>query len=193
MIDLRSLLKTQDLFLGFFSPPFSCFFNPALELSSLTFTLKITMQLPNFKQFIPALAVIIVSLSSSSFAQQNIGLSTVELKTGIYRIQAELADTPKAREVGLMNRASMPTNSGMLFIFEQKAGHCFWMNNTKIPLSIAFIADDGKIVNIEEMQAETTNNHCPKVAIRYALEMNKQWFSERVINPGAVIQGLPKR
>jgi uncharacterized membrane protein (UPF0127 family) len=126
-------------------------------------------------------------------AQVNVGLPTLELKTGIYRIQAELADTPKAREIGLMNRTSMPTNSGMLFIFEQKAGHCFWMSNTKIPLSIAFIADDGKIVNIEEMQAETTNNHCPTAAVRYALEMNKQWFSERVIVPGSVVTGLPKR
>jgi uncharacterized membrane protein (UPF0127 family) len=131
--------------------------------------------------------------SSIVLAQVNTGLPTVELKTGIYRIQAELADTPKAREVGLMNRTSMPTNSGMLFIFEQKAGHCFWMNNTKIPLSIAFIADDGRIVNIEEMQAETTNNHCPKAAVRYALEMNKQWFAERVIVPGTIIQGLPKK
>jgi len=131
--------------------------------------------------------------SSLTFAQVNTGLPIVELKTGIYRIQAELADTPKAREVGLMNRTSIPTNSGMLFIFEQKAGHCFWMNNTKIPLSIAFIADDGRIVNIEEMQAETTNNHCPKAAVRYALEMNKQWFSERVIVPGSEISGLPKR
>ena len=130
---------------------------------------------------------------SLALAQVNTGLPTIELKAGIYRIQAELADTPKAREVGLMNRTSMPTNSGMLFVFEQKAGHCFWMNNTKIPLSIAFIADDGKIVNIEEMQAETTNNHCPKAAVRYALEMNKQWFSERVIVPGTVVTGLPKR
>jgi uncharacterized membrane protein (UPF0127 family) len=130
--------------------------------------------------------------SSLALAQVNVGLPTIELKTSIYRIQAELADTPKAREVGLMNRASMPTNSGMLFIFEQKAGHCFWMNNTKIPLSIAFIADDGKIVNIEEMQAETTNNHCPRANVRYALEMNKQWFSDRVIVPGSVITGLPK-
>ena len=131
--------------------------------------------------------------SSLSLAQINTGLPTIELKAGIYRIQAELADTPKAREVGLMNRTSMPTNSGMLFVFEQKAGHCFWMNNTKIPLSIAFIADDGKIVNIEEMHADTTNNHCPKAAVRYALEMNKQWFSERVIVPGTVVTGLPKR
>ena len=131
--------------------------------------------------------------SSIALAQVNTSLPTIELKTGIYRIQAELADTPKAREVGLMNRTSMPTNSGMLFVFEQKAGLCFWMSNTKIPLSIAFITDDGKIVNIEEMQAETTSNHCPKVAVRYALEMNKQWFAERVIVPGTVIIGLPRK
>jgi uncharacterized protein len=139
------------------------------------------------------IAAILLLSSTLVLAQVNVGLPTVELKTGIYRIQAELADTPKAREVGLMNRASMPSNSGMLFIFEQKAGHCFWMNNTKIPLSIAFIADDGKIVNIEEMQAETTNNHCPQAAVRYALEMNKQWFSERVIVPGTVVTGLPRK
>jgi len=151
------------------------------------------MYLPKLKQFIFLLVAITYILSTSAHAQQNIGLPTIELKTVIYRIQAELADTPKAREVGLMNRTSMSINSGMLFVFEQKAGHCFWMNNTKIPLSIAFIADDGKIVNIEEMQAETTNNHCPKAAVRYALEMNKQWFSERVIVPGTVIQGLPRK
>jgi uncharacterized membrane protein (UPF0127 family) len=131
--------------------------------------------------------------SPNVLAQQNIGLPVIELKTGIYRIQAELADTSAARETGLMNRTQLSNNSGMLFVFEQKAGHCFWMNNTKIPLSIAFIADDGKIVNIEEMQAGTTNNHCPLANIRFALEMNKQWFSQRVITPGSVIQGLPKK
>ena len=145
------------------------------------------------KEFLCILITAVSSFSSTVFAQQNVGLPIVELKTGIYRIQAELADTPKAREIGLMNRTSMPTNSGMLFVFEQKAGHCFWMNNTKIPLSIAFIADDGKIMNIEEMQAATTNNHCPQAPVRYALEMNKQWFSERLITPGAVISGLPKK
>jgi uncharacterized membrane protein (UPF0127 family) len=145
------------------------------------------------KQFLYALTATVSIFSSPVFAQQNVGLPIIELKTGIYRIQAELADTPKAREIGLMNRTSMPTNSGMLFVFEQKAGHCFWMNNTKIPLSIAFMADDGKIVNIEEMQAATTNNHCPAVPVRYALEMNKEWFSERLITPGAIISGLPKK
>ena len=144
--------------------------------------------------FIRYIFVLLAPICSGySLAQVNVGLPTIELKTGIYRIQAELADTPKSREVGLMNRTSMPTNSGMLFVFEQKAGHCFWMNNTKIPLSIAFIADDGKIVNIDEMQAETANNHCPTAPVRYALEMNKQWFSERVIVPGTVMTGLPKK
>ena len=137
--------------------------------------------------------VAFAAIASSANAQLNIGLRTIQMKVGIYSIQAEVADNPDLREVGLMNRTSLPTNSGMLFIFEQKAGNCFWMKNTKLPLSIAFIADDGKIVNIEEMQADTTNNHCPKAPIRYALEMNKGWFSERVIVPGNTIQGLPKK
>ena len=132
-------------------------------------------------------------ISASTFAQINQGLAVVELKAGIYRIQAEVADTPKSREVGLMNRASMLSNSGMLFIFEQKAGHCFWMQNTKIPLSIAFIADDGRIINIEEMAAQTNNNHCPHAAVRYALEMNARWFSERAISTGSLIQGIPRQ
>ncbi len=167
------------MFLGFFRPHFA--------------SLKIT-PMSTYKIFIyKVLTAILILYPAVNWAQVNVGLPIIELKTGIYRIQAELANTPKAREVGLMNRTSMPINSGMLFVFEQKAGHCFWMNNTKIPLSIAFIADDGKIVNIEEMQAETTNNHCPKAAVRYALEMNKQWFSERVIAPGSVITGLPRR
>ena len=135
----------------------------------------------------------LLALTTSLCLAQNINTSLpiIELKTGIYRIQAEVASTPQARQVGLMNRTSMPTDSGMLFIFDQKATHCFWMSNTKIPLAIAFLADDGKIVNIEEMQAETLNNHCPKAPVRYALEMNRQWFSQRAISPGSAIQGLP--
>ena len=128
-----------------------------------------------------------------SIASHGASLPTIELKIGKEIIKAEVASTPASRELGLMYRKTLPENTGMLFVFDQKAGHCFWMFSTKIPLSIAFIADDGKIVNIEEMQAETTNNHCPKAAVRYALEMNKQWFSERVIVPGTTVTGLPKK
>ena len=82
-------------------------------------------------------------------------------------------------------------NAGMLFVFEQKAGHCFWMKNTELPLSIAFLADDGTIVNIEDMRPHSEDNHCPKAAIRYALEMNQGWFAQKGIKAGAKIGGLP--
>jgi uncharacterized membrane protein (UPF0127 family) len=145
------------------------------------------------KNLLSLLACAALLSSGLALAQYNVGLKTLELKTGIYRIQAEIADSSETRQTGLMNRTSMPINSGMLFVFEEKAGHCFWMLSTKIPLAIAFIADDGKILNIEEMQAGSTNNHCPKAPVRFALEMNQRWFSDRVIAPGSVISGLPKK
>jgi len=145
------------------------------------------------KKLLSLLAFATLLSSGLALAQYNVGLKTLELKTGIYRIQAEIADSSETRQTGLMNRTSMPMNSGMLFVFEERAGHCFWMFSTKIPLSIAFIADDGKILNIEEMQAGSTNNHCPKAPVRFALEMNQRWFSDRVIVPGSVISGLPKK
>ena len=119
-------------------------------------------------------------------------LPTIELKAGRERINAEVASTPESQQLGLMYRQFMPANDGMLFVFGEKAGHCFWMRNTELALSIAFIGDDGRIVNIEEMQAHTENNHCPIKPIRYALEMNKAWFSQKKLWPGSLIEGLPK-
>jgi len=128
-------------------------------------------------------------LGSSANAQQG---STIELHAGLYKIQAEVAKTEKARQLGLMHRTFMPADDGMLFIFEQSATHCFWMRNTKIPLAIAFIADDGKIVNILEMKAMTEDNHCPAKPVRFALEMNQGWFSKKGVLPGHTITGLPR-
>ena len=144
------------------------------------------------KYLVVLVASWLLGQSNLGFAQNN-KLGVIELKTGIYRIEAEIADTPAARQTGLMYRTFMPTNSGMLFVFEEKAIHCFWMRNTKLPLSIAFLDDDGKIVNISDMEPETQNNHCPRSSVRYALEMNQKWFAQRAIGPGTVIQGLPKK
>jgi uncharacterized protein len=69
--------------------------------------------------------------------------------------------------------------------------HCFWMKNTLIPLSIAFVRADGTITDIDEMQAETTDNHCPRNNGVYALEMSKGWFTSKGIKPGTKLQGLP--
>lgn len=132
------------------------------------------------------------ALLASVGAQAQSSLPVIPLTTGIYAIQAEVASNDAAREKGLMFRKEMPANAGMLFVFDQKAGHCFWMKNTDLALSIAFIADDGTIVNIEDMKPQTEDNHCPKAAVRYALEMNKGWFAQKGIKAGAKISGLQK-
>lgn len=117
---------------------------------------------------------------------------TMQLSAGMYLIKAEVAANEADREQGLMFREHLADNQGMLFIFDQAAGHCFWMKNTLLPLSIAFLADDGTIVNIENMAPETENNHCPRQAVRFALEMNQGWFSKKGLKAGAKISGLPR-
>ena len=116
------------------------------------------------------LAIGATALTGLAHAQA--AMPVIPLTAGMYAIQAEVAATPEQRERGLMYRKSMPANAGMLFLFDEKAGHCFWMKNTNLPLSIAFLADDGSIVNIEDMAPQTEDNHCPRAAVRYALEMN---------------------
>ena len=144
-------------------------------------------------KYLTILAASFLFILTENAAAQGPSLPIIELKAGMYRIEAELADTPAARQTGLMYRTFMPTNTGMLFVFPDKAIHCFWMRNTKLPLTIAFIDDDGKIVNLSDMEPETQNNHCPRGPVRFALEMNQKWFTQRALGPGTVITGLPKR
>ncbi|MDR6377229.1 DUF192 domain-containing protein [Paraburkholderia caledonica] len=114
-----------------------------------------------------------------------------KLTAGMFVIDAAVAANDADREQGLMYRTNLAPNEGMLFVFNENAVHCFWMKNTLIPLSIAFIRADGTVTDIDEMQAETTNNHCPKNNGVYALEMSKGWFTSKGIKPGMKIQGLP--
>ena len=118
-------------------------------------------------------------------------LAQVKLTAGIHVINAELATTPREREIGLMMRPSMAASDGMLFVFERPAQQCFWMRNTLIPLSIAFVADDGSVVNIDDMAPETLDGHCSAKPVRFALEMNKGWFAKRGIKPGSKLRGGP--
>ncbi len=118
-------------------------------------------------------------------------LPSVQLQAGLYKITAEVAATEQARQLGLMHRTYLPSDDGMLFVFESKGTHCFWMRNTKIPLAIAFLADDGKIVNVIEMKAMTEDNHCPSQPVRFALEMNQGWFAKKGLSTGHAINGLP--
>ena len=127
-----------------------------------------------------------------TFAQQAAHFPTISLTAGIHVIKAEVAARDAERQQGLMNREKMGANEGMVFLFEAPAGVCMWMKNTLIPLSVAFIDESGKIVNIEDMQPQTTDSHCAKKPVRYALEMNQGWFKQKNIKPGTKIEGLPK-
>jgi uncharacterized protein len=115
----------------------------------------------------------------------------LKLTAGMFVIDAAVAANDADREQGLMYRTQLAPNEGMLFVFGENAVHCFWMKNTLIPLSIAFMRADGTVTDIDEMDAETTNNHCPRNNGVYALEMSQGWFSSKGIKPGTKIQGLP--
>ena len=118
-------------------------------------------------------------------------LPTIALNADIFVIQAEVADTPATRELGLMRRKSMAQGAGMLFLFDESATHCMWMKNTLIPLSVAFITTDGRIVNLADMQPQTEDVHCGQTDVRYALETPLHWFAQHGIRPGARVLGLP--
>ena len=119
-------------------------------------------------------------------------LPAVELAAGMHLIRAEVADSMGTRMQGLMYRKSMPQGAGMVFVFEESATHCMWMKNTLIPLSVAFIDESGAIINIADMQPHSEQSHCAARPARYALEMNKDWFAQRGIKPGAKLRGLEK-
>ncbi len=114
----------------------------------------------------------------------------VSLHLASSTIQAEIADTPQARERGLMQRKTLCADCGMLFVFPFAAQYGFWMKNTPLPLSIAFIAPDGRIINIVEMQPYTTDTHSAEADALYALEMNSGWFARHHAKPGDKIEGL---
>ncbi len=136
-----------------------------------------------------SLIMIALSLSTSQVAAE---MPRIELTAGFYRIEAEVAADDANRMQGLMHRRSMSSNQGMLFVFPQTGHHCMWMRNTYLPLSVAFLDEDGRIVNIENMQPQTEDSHCAAKAARYALEMNLGWFSSKGIKPGARVGGIEK-
>lgn len=123
---------------------------------------------------------------------QQAQLPLLELFAGMHRIEAEVAATSASRQTGMMHRTSMATQRGMLFVFPEVARHCMWMRNTLLPLSVAFLDEKGRIINVEEMQPQTDDNHCATKPARYALEMNPGWFKSRGLGAGFSILGIDK-
>lgn len=120
------------------------------------------------------------------------GMPQAELTIGMYRIVAEVAATQEDRMRGLMQRKSMPPSRGMLFVFTEQQRHCMWMKNTLLPLSVAFMDESGRILNVEDMQPQTENSHCAARPARFALEMNLGWFREKGLSAGTKVGGIDR-
>lgn len=128
----------------------------------------------------------------AAFANAQQSMPRMDLQIGMFRINAEVAADQGNRMQGLMHRKSMAQHEGMLFVFPEQATHCMWMRNTNIPLSVAFLDEAGRIINIEDMEPHTENNHCAATPARFALEMNKGWFASKKIKAGTAIRGVEK-
>jgi uncharacterized protein len=118
--------------------------------------------------------------------------TVVQLSAGMHLIRAEVAADMATRSRGLMFRKSLAPNAGMVFVFEDASLHCMWMKNTYLPLSVAFLDEQGTIINIEDMAPQTEDTHCAKKPARYALEMERGWFASRGIKPGSKLGGMEK-
>ena len=145
------------------------------------------------KHYVIRIALFILALAGSVQAQEipQLDLPRIRLSAGIHLIDVQLALTPEQRTKGLMFRREMPQIEGMLFVFEQPSRQCFWMMNTLLPLTAAFVADDGTITNLADMKPQTTNTHCSVKPVRFVLEMNQGWFAKRGIKAGFKLAGKP--
>lgn len=137
-----------------------------------------------------SLSLLLYGLAAAQGSPQ-LNLPRMELQAGMHRIDAQVALSPQERQIGLMHRRDMPMHEGMLFIFEQPATQCFWMRNTLLPLTAAFVADDGTIVNLADMQPLSETSHCSKRPVRFVLEMNQGWFAKRGLKAGSKLSGQP--
>jgi len=120
-------------------------------------------------------------------------LPVAELKAGMHLIRAEVAADFSSRARGLMHRKHLAPNAGMLFIFDDAALHCMWMKNTYVALSVAFLDEKGEIINIADMEPQSERSHCAARPARYALEMERGWFAQRGVKPGARLGGVPPK
>lgn len=126
---------------------------------------------------------LIGTIPTQVLAQER-GLLRTTLQAGMHLIRAEVAGDVDSRARGLMFRERLGPNEGMLFVFEQPSTQCFWMRNTLVPLTIAFLADDGRIVNTADMEPKSEASHCSSESVRYALEMERGWFAKRGLTRG---------
>jgi uncharacterized protein len=156
------------------------------------FQLRATMP-PMTNTALSTLAALVLAAAAVPVCAQEpqTNLPRVTLSAGMHQIDAQVAQTIEQRTTGLMHRKEMPQHEGMLFVFDRPMIQCFWMKDTLLPLSVAFIADDGTVVNLAEMKPLALDSHCSDKPVRFVLEMNQGWFAKKGVKPGAKLAGDP--
>ncbi len=142
--------------------------------------------------------MLVVSLISCNAAQSNaqskLPVRTITLvgQDGKHiPVQVEVADTDQSRSRGLMYRKAVPEGTGMLFVFDRDQILTFWMKNTLVPLSIAYISSEGRIIDILDMEPESLKPVVSSRSVRYALEVPQGYFTKIGIQVGDRLTGLP--
>ena len=138
-----------------------------------------------------------VAAQQSIAMEPQLDLPRTTIQAGMRRIEAQVAAQPRELAIGLMFRKSMPAHEGMIFVFPESGRQCFWMRNTLMPLSVAFLSEDGHIINTAEMLALSDTPHCSAKPAKYVLEMNKGWFKKAGLKAGdqlnsTLFQAQPK-
>jgi uncharacterized protein len=147
----------------------------------------------NRRSFLLTITALLLAFASAlSFAQVNKDLPVVELKIKNHKLKVEVAATAQTRTVGLMNRFSLAPDSGMLFVFPQSEQLGFWMKNTFVPLSIAYVDTKGVILNIVDMKPHDESSHPSNGPAMFAIEMKQGWFKDKGIIAGDKVDGLDK-
>ena len=147
---------------------------------------------PPLRAFLAGAVAALVLAMPPAFGQQRDALPVTSIKVGGHALRVEVVTTPEKRAKGLMFREKLAKNDGMLFVFDEPGYHSMWMMNTLIPLSVAFVDGDGRILNIADMAPQTLDLHAAAGPARYAVETNKGWFAERGIKAGDRVTGLPR-
>jgi uncharacterized membrane protein (UPF0127 family) len=119
-------------------------------------------------------------------------LPRTNLQIGPHPVRAVLAATPRRRAWGLMLRLAVANGQGMLFVYPSPRRICMWMMYTFVPLSIAFIRQDGVISNLNDMEPLTRQSHCAIEPVLYALEVPQGWFAAHSVTLGDEVSDLPQ-
>jgi len=175
---------------GLASPVFFCR-NPAPVLN-LTIILRLALPVLLAWGSLSGVHAHEPPVTKQSAHAQSAELPRVPLEIADRRITAEVAADDSSRARGLMFRERLPADHGMLFVFPEASQQCFWMKNTPLPLSLAFIDDQGRIISLADMEPHSLQPHCAIAPALYALEMEQGWFARHGAGPGTPVHGLPR-